>query len=360
MKKTASVILSFALSIFLFSGCTAIGEKSASFSVVYGMIAVFSLILLSGYCFLLNKKENWFIVLFSSVFIVNIGYFCLSISENLEEALLANRISYLGSVFLPMSMFVTIMNVCKINYKKWMIAVLGTISFFVFLVAASPGYLDIYYKSVSFVKINGVSVLEKVYGPWHNIYFFYLLLYFGSMVGIIVYASVEKKIKNSVHAVLLASSVFVNISVWLFEQLVKLDFEFLSVSYIISEIFLLGISLLLQEKEEDYKNSLKIDEPVYEVPENPSFLLKETVTVEETVSAKNDFTAFEKALSSLTPTERNIYNFHLSGKKTKEIMEELCITENTVKFHNKNIYRKFGVSSKKELLELCRENGIMA
>ena len=45
-------------------------------------------------------------------------------------------------------------------------------------------------------------------------------------------------------------AVFANICVWLTEQLVKFDFEFLSISYIITEIFLLGVYLLIQNQEQ--------------------------------------------------------------------------------------------------------------
>ena len=39
---------------------------------------------------------------------------------------------------------------------------------------------------------------------------------------------------------------------------------------------------------------------------------------------------------------------------TKDIMIELNIKENTLKFHNKNLYSKLGVSSRKQLLEVYR------
>ena len=70
-------------------------------------------------------------------------------------ALWANRIAYLGSVFLPLSMIMIIMKVSRLNYKKWVPYVLGAISVIVFFVAASPGYLDIYYKSVTLENIGG-------------------------------------------------------------------------------------------------------------------------------------------------------------------------------------------------------------
>ena len=35
-------------------------------------------------------------------------------------------------------------------------------------------------------------------------------------------------------------------------------------------------------------------------------------------------------------------------------MQELSITENTLKFHNKNLYGKLGVSSRKQLLAVYK------
>lgn len=356
MKKIL-LSLGFIFSVFIFSGCGMIGEKAASMSIIYGTVAAFSFVLLASYLILIYKKEFWFTFLFSSVFVVNSGYFLLSTSKTLEAALWANRISYFGSVFLPMIMLVIIMKECKINYKKWFIGVLITVSILVFLLAASPGILDVYYESVSLGTLNGVSVLEKVYGPLHSVYLYYLVSYFGAMVAIIFYASLTKKIEKATHAILIAGSVFINICIWLFEQLVKMDFELLSVSYIMTELFLLGIHLLLQEKEEERKEKeavfIKNMLEKSEEAKKSAFYFPEPKPEEIEASL-----FFNECLSSLTSTERKLLELHLSGKKTKDIMEELCITENTVKFHNKNIYRKFGVSSKKELIELCRENGI--
>ena len=82
----------------------------------------------------------------------------------------------------------------------------------VFLISASPGYLDIYYKEVSLSTIRGATVLEKVYGPWHSVYLFYLLGYFGVTAAAIAYASVSKKIDSPTHAILLAAVLFINMA----------------------------------------------------------------------------------------------------------------------------------------------------
>ena len=64
----------------------------------------------------------------------------------------------------------------------------------------------------------------------------------------------------------------------------------------------------------------------------------------------DDFQYFLKGISQLTPTEQKVFNLYLEGKNAKEIIAILEVTENTLKFHNKNIYNKLGVSSRKQLL----------
>ena len=165
MKNTLTKISILFLSVFLLSGCTSIGDKSSSLATIYVATTFLAFLLLLGYFFIIKKKEPWFYVLFTSVPVVNIGYLILSVSDTLDMALWANRIAYLGSVFLPLSMLMTILKISKLNYKKWVPAALLGISVLVFFIAASPGYLDIYYKSVTLETVGGVSVLNKEYGP---------------------------------------------------------------------------------------------------------------------------------------------------------------------------------------------------
>ena len=215
-------------------------------SIVYILAALSSLLMLVAYCIFVKKKITWFWVLFSCISIVNVGYFLLSVSKTLSEALLANRIAYLGSVFLPMSMLLIILNATKLKSPKWLWIPLMCLGVAVFFVAASPGYLDIYYKDVSLVTVNGVSVLDKEYGSWHVLYLFYLIGYFALMIAIVIHATVKKKMSSTAQAIMLLAAVFVNICVWALEQMVEIEFEFLSVSYIISELFLIATYIMMR------------------------------------------------------------------------------------------------------------------
>lgn len=324
----------------LLTGCGAIGEKTASISVIYGVTALLSLLLLVVYCGAAKKRDIWYVLLFSSVFVVNIGYFALATSKTLEVALWANRLAYLGSVFLPFAMWMIILKTTHLHPGKWLSALLLAVAVAVFLIAASPGYLPIYYKEVSLQIINGVASLVKTYGPLHVIYLVYLLGYFATMVTTIVHATVKDKVDSVVHAAILAVAVFINIGVWLIEQLARIDFEILSVSYIISESFLLCLNLLIAEAEKKKETLLQPkEEPSAPEPDHAQF-------------DREQQRIFMTGIQDLTPKERQLYECYIAGMATGQILEQLAIKENTLKFHSKNLYGKLGVSSRKQLLQL--------
>ena len=305
--------------------CSCAGGQGGGITTLYGILAVCSLLLFLGYSFLIKAKEQWLLLLFASVAVVNLGYFLLALSQTVSQALMANRLAYLGSVFLPLAMLMSILRVCDLHYKKWLPYALFALGGIVFLIAASPGILPIYYKEVSIETVNGATTLVKVYGPLHNLYLFYLLGYFGAMITAIVQSASKKKLRSRAHAIILASAVFINLFLWLLEKFIKFGFEPLALSYIISELFLLGLYMMLQEVEWAHPAAPTVDQKMRE--------------------------QFHQRLGTLTKTERKIFDLYIEGKSSAEILQLLEIKENTLKYHNKNIYSKMEISKRKELIE---------
>lgn len=60
----------------------------------------------------------------------------------------------------------------------------------------------------------------------------------------------------------------------------------------------------------------------------------------------------------LTDREVEVVEFLLNGYTYKAVSESLYISENTVKFHIKNIYQKFQVKSKMELIKIFNRNEV--
>jgi DNA-binding CsgD family transcriptional regulator len=228
------------------------------------------------------------------------------------------------------------MNVCKVKYPKCLTYVLFGISAVVFIIAGSQGYTDWYYSDVTITFIDGAAKLVKEYGPLHNVYYIYLFAYFVIMAGVIIFAYVRKHVFNWKLASLLLCATFGNIMIWLVEQLISGDFEFLSVSYIITELFLLFLYGLLQDH--DIISDLGINQRVFELVQD------DYINVDKLVELNPE-------LKELTTREMEVLIPLLEDKKRKEIADELSVTEHTIKKHTAHIFSKLEVSSRKELHE---------
>lgn len=326
---------------------SAAGGKAGSMSIVYGILFGLSFLLFLGYCAHVKKKTLWFVLLYISVFVVNGGYLALSLARDLYGALLANQISYFGAAMLPLSMLMIIADTCRLRYPKWVPFLLAAVSFAAFVLAASGSYFGLYYKEVSIVQVNGMTCLKKVYGPLHFLYTVYLFAYFGMMVAAIVYASVRKLITSSKYAMFIASAVFGNLIIWFVEQLVSVDFEFLSVSYIFTELMLLVVHSMIQ----DYDKLMTV-RSIPELSEESGAALPPDI--------EELFTAFARRTAALTATERSILNYYADGREISEVAELAFISIHTVRKHNANIYQKLGIGSRDELMlyiDLFRRTG---
>lgn len=304
-------------------------------SVLYGVTCVASIVLLAISSVSYRKENKWLMWLFLSVAVTNIGYFALSVSPNLVLAMTSNTVAYLGSVYISVFMFLTIASMCKLKIPNKVVALLLCIGVIVFVIATSAWYSDIYYVDVAIERVNNATVLVKTYGILHPIYKVYVILYLVAMIGILVYSFIRKENRHVYVSLYLSFLVAINIGIWLVESILKSRFEFLSVSYVISEILLIMFYSIVK-KFIDAQNT----------PPEP------IKTVEYFDSRDSQAAADEFAQTDLlSKREREVMKLLLEGKKRKEIAEELFVTESTIKKHSASIYKKLEVENRKELLE---------
>lgn len=62
------------------------------------------------------------------------------------------------------------------------------------------------------------------------------------------------------------------------------------------------------------------------------------------------FEAFRRNMTTLSPAEKNVFDLYVKGYHAQEIADELCLSINTIKTHNRRIFAKLDVSTRKELL----------
>ena len=317
-------------------------------TIFYGVTCMLSLLLSVGYFFVDKKQNKWIMYIFVSIFICNSGYLITSISRSLVLALVGNSIAYLGNVFLPFFMFMLILDVCNIKHSKVLKYILLVIGLVMLFIATTGGYLPIYYKEVSLKILNDGTRLIKEYGVLHNLYFVYLAGYMTTMIVTIAYSVVKKKTNSKMQAIFLLVIVIGNMLVWLIEQFVEHQFEFLCLSYIINEMLLLLMYGILREYEK--KISTHKQESTHSA--NLSIIDFDNKFSEEQIAII--FGKWEK-VNNLTKREKEILKHMLLGEKRKDIAVNLFISDSTVKNNITNILSKLAVANREELCRTAKK-----
>lgn len=312
--------------------------------VAYSIMLLVSILLAIGYFIFVKKKDKWFIILYTSVCLVNLGYLLISISSKDGFAIFANKIAYLGQILVISSMFMIIIKLCGYKYNKTLPIVVLSIGGVMFLLICTTGYLPIYYKEVYLEKIDGYNVLHKEYGPLHILYLIYVLTYFVTLIVLCSY-SIHKKLNGSQkEAILVLFVVLGNIAMWILEKFIRWEFELLAVSYLMSELILLGLNWMMQDYI--HKNNVEKNK-IYGYSKNSYTVM--TLSYEEKL---------EKILKvlpkgeTLTQREEEILERILDNKKRKDIAFELHLSENTIKTHTRSLYSKLNISSREELFNI--------
>ena len=242
-----------------------------------------------------------------------------------------------------------IMTLSRFTYPKWLPKALVAVNTVMLLIAASGGWFPIYYKNVSLDFVNGLPVLIKEYGPLHAVYKVFLFAYFSAMVAVIAYTAVKKTVVSSKHTVFLAFVIIGNIAIWLVENMIHSSFEFLSISYILTE----GMILFLYSILQDY--GLK------DTPQNVDAITEQHIETVEIIKAFSDeqIDSIMKnwsAVDTLSQREKEVLRFLLENKKRKVIAETLFVTESTITKHTAAIYRKLEIANRTELFEKAKKD----
>lgn len=312
----------------------------------YSICLVAAVGLLIAYIFAVKNKEFWLTTLFCCVPVVNLGYLMTSLSGTVEFAVFGNNVTYLGSVFLSMCMFLTIVRLCGFEIKKKHVITCVSLGVVMFAIIASTPLHHLYYKSVSLEMVDGAAKLVKEYGVLHPVYLVYLLGYFAAMIGTIILSVKKKKIGQMKYASFIAGIVCINILVWLFEKLVSWDYEFLSVTYVGSELLLVIVYWMMQ----DYVHKNDIPAPVI-VEEKAPIIIVDNLTRAEKI--ETILAALPKG-TTLSVRQMDVLEGIIDGKSRKEMAADLHLSENTIKMHTSSLYRLLDVSSRDEIRALLK------
>ena len=172
----------------------------------------------------------------------------------------------------------------------------------------------------------------------------------ASMVAVLIYSMAKKKLTSKMHASFLCVIVFGNILVWLIEQFIEHNFEFLCVSYILNECLLLFLYGMLREYE--YIKTKKMKENVVSVEVDMKVLETQEKLTEEQVAIV--FTKWKK-VEELTKREKEIAKHLLLGDKRKDIAQKLFLSDSAVRNHITRIFKKLEVENTNDLCKKSKK-----
>lgn len=211
---------------------------TAYYELLFGLSILLTLIYLAIW----HKHFDVHIsLIFAFIPIANLGYAMLAHSRNLNTALAAVKITYIGGCFLALFITQSIFGLCHIKLKRWMSAVLMIISMASYSFVLSIGNAPYFYKSVSFEVDKGMGKLIKTYGFAHTLTYvvitFFIVISFIAMI----YSLIKKKDVSNKTIILLMFPATVSFISYFIGKVLPDGIEALPLSYVFAQVIYLII-----------------------------------------------------------------------------------------------------------------------
>ena len=199
----------------------------------FSMLAI-SLLLVVIYAFIFHKHFDVNITIMTAlVAVVNFGFVVIGMSQNIQEALIGLKISYIGGCYVLVFAMFLIFNVCGVEIKPWLRAVILTISSGVYATSITVGQTDLFYKGLPTLETYGGAsmITNRQYGPMHTVFYVMVILFYLATLGVIVYSFFKKKQVPRIILILIVISVSVAIFGFFGGKVAIKNFEILPATY---------------------------------------------------------------------------------------------------------------------------------
>ena len=210
----------------------------AYYEILFGLSVLLTLI----YIAIWHKHFDVHIsLIFAFIPIVNLAYAMLAHSRNLDTALAAVKISYIGGCFLTLFITQSIFGLCHINLKRWMSALMTLLCLGSFSFVLSIGNSPIFYKTVSFDVYKGTGKLTKTYGWSHTLTLVVISLFVIINTIALVYSLVKKKDVSNKTSILLIFPMSISFLSYFLGKILPDGIDAMPLSYVFAQVIYLII-----------------------------------------------------------------------------------------------------------------------
>ena len=219
--------------------------------MLISMASTFALVLLS------RRGANTLEILVSlCIMMSNIGYFVLSCSRNLQEAILANALAYIGGIFLPLIIVYILIDYSDSKVPIWFSGAILALNIFVYITIILTDRFPLFYSAVKFVPGDPGEIVREP-GPIYYIRFIILAVELG-LVGFFTILTYLGKRNASFRLMLIyAGSMVGAVIIYISKNFFELKYDMipflyliysLILDYVVTRTTIYNVNLSVQEK----------------------------------------------------------------------------------------------------------------
>ena len=210
----------------------------AYYEILFGLSVLLTLI----YLVIWHKHFDVHIsLIFAFIPVANLGYAMLAHSRNLNAALTAVKITYIGGCFLTLFITQSILSLCHINIRRWQSALMTIVCMGIYSFALTVGNAPYFYKTVSFEIDRGMGKLVKTYGFAHTLTYVVITVFVLISAVAMVYSLIKKKDVSNKTILLLAFPMTVSFISYFARKLLPGDLDAMPLSYVFAQVIYLVI-----------------------------------------------------------------------------------------------------------------------
>ncbi len=170
------------------------------FQVLFALQIIGIVVLLAEIFYMIprisGKSQVLMLLFVVETFIDCVGYFLVITSTDKATALMGTKILYMGRAYLLLTMFVYVMQFCRVRLPKQLVAILSLFQTFILALVLFSEHTTLYYASIGFDNSGFVPHLVLGKGVMYVIYQIITLLYFISMFVVLTARMMTTKSKR--------------------------------------------------------------------------------------------------------------------------------------------------------------------
>ncbi|MBQ7077417.1 MAG: HD domain-containing protein [Lachnospiraceae bacterium] len=180
-------------------------------------------------------------VIFTLIPVAQLGYVMMARATTLSEALIANRITYMGGIYLQLFITFYIIYICGIRLKRWISFLLFALNTAFYLFVICNDMSKFYYKSADITSNGDVTYLIKDYGLGHTIFYGIIIVYLIIGLTLILVNYRNKSVPRVLlNYVLIMETV--TVVLYFATRLLKSTYETAPLQYVIFQFILIIMS----------------------------------------------------------------------------------------------------------------------